>query len=93
MSARSSTRPYPGMTALALLACSLAGLPDAARAQAAQKWTCTAPALKNSGYEGGSTAYIHLEGFKRGGRYAVSRKGNVATGTTANGTAFTCRAS
>jgi hypothetical protein len=46
-------------------------------------------------YDGGSQAYIHLEGFSSGGQYPVTRNaaGTTATGTTANGTRFTCKAS
>jgi hypothetical protein len=46
----------------------------------------------NSRYTGGDTALIHLQGFSSGGNYPVTKSadGNVATGTTANGTAFQC---
>ncbi len=54
------------------------------------KWTCTAPGLKSASYDGGGVAYVHLQAFSKGGRYPVTRKGNVATGQTANGTTFTC---
>jgi hypothetical protein len=60
-------------------------------AQSGGNWTCSAPGLRVGEYVGGDSAYIHLEGFSSGGRYAVTRQGNTATGTTANGTRFTCR--
>ena len=55
-------------------------------------WGCTASGLVNSHYTGGDSALIHLQGFSSGGNYAVTKSadGNVATGTTANGTAFQC---
>lgn len=55
-------------------------------------WTCSAPGLQNAHYTGGNTAQIHLQGFSSGGSYQVTKSadGNVATGTTANGTAFQC---
>jgi hypothetical protein len=49
--------------------------------------------IGNGQRHGGSTATIHLQGFSTGGTYAVTKKGNVATGTTANGTKCTCRLS
>ena len=58
-----------------------------------QSWTCTASGLQASEYKGGNSAYIHIVGFDTGGYYPVQKKGNVATGLTANGTKFTCRAS
>lgn len=59
---------------------------------AAETWRCSAPGLVSASYDGGSTAYVHLSGFSSGGNYAVVKKGKVATGTTQNGTTFTCRA-
>lgn len=56
-------------------------------------WTCSAPGLVSGSYDGGSSAYIHLQGFPSGGSYPVSRSGKTATGTTQNGTKFTCRLS
>lgn len=55
-------------------------------------WVCSASGLVNSHYTGGSTALIHLQGFSSGGNYPVTKSadGSVATGTTANGTAFQC---
>lgn len=67
------------------------GLAAPAHGQSSKPWKCTAPGLVNGSYSGGSTAYIHLSGFSTGGTYPVKRKGNVATGVTANGTKFTCR--
>ncbi len=58
-------------------------------AQAA--WACSAPGMISGSYDGGSSAYIHLQGFNSGGNYSVSRNGTTAKGTTANGTPFTCR--
>ncbi|MFT0859701.1 hypothetical protein [Ancylobacter sp. G4_0304] len=68
--------------------CLFSALPAA---HAAPSWTCEAPGLRTAKYDGGAKAYVHLDGFSRGGNYAVTRKGNVATGVTANGTSFTCR--
>lgn len=62
-----------------------------AEAQSGKQWKCSAPGLVSSSYTGGSTAYIHLSGFATGGTYPVTKKGNVATGVTANGTKFTCK--
>jgi hypothetical protein len=62
-----------------------------ASTQAHASWTCTAPNLVSASYDGGSSAYVHLQGFSSGGTYSVTKKGKVATGTTANGTKFTCR--
>lgn len=67
------------------------GLAEPAHAQSGKAWKCSAPGLVSGSYSGGSTAYIHLSGFSTGGTYPVTRKGNVATGVTANGTKFTCR--
>jgi len=58
-----------------------------------KSWKCSAPGLVSSSYDGGGSAYVHLQGFSSGGTYAVTKRGNVATGTTANGTKFTCRQS
>jgi len=54
-------------------------------------WTCSAAKLKNYSYSGGSKAMIHLRGYSTGGRYSV-RKVNAkkVTGTTKDGTKFTC---
>lgn len=57
-----------------------------------KKWTCSAPGMVSGSYDGGSHAYIHLSGFKSGGRYKVAVSGNTASGKTANGTRFTCKA-
>lgn len=78
----------------AVAACVVSLSPVVALAQSGQPqaWTCTASGLKASEYKGGSSAYIHLVGYDTGGYYAVEKKGNVATGVTANGTKFTCRA-
>jgi len=56
----------------------------------AEGWTCSAPGLVSGSYDGGSSAYIHLNGFPSGGTYPVQKNGKRATGTTKNGTKFTC---
>ncbi|WP_295845432.1 hypothetical protein [Tardiphaga sp.] len=56
----------------------------------AETWTCSAPGIISGNYDGGSMAYIHLTGYPDGGTYSVSKHGNKATGTTKNGTKFTC---
>jgi len=55
-------------------------------------WKCTAHGLVNSYYTGSDSAMIHLQGFSSGGSYKVTKnaQGTEATGTTANGTPFTC---
>jgi hypothetical protein len=75
-----------------LLTIAIALAPLTAVAQA-KSWKCSAPGLVSGSYAGGATAYIHLQGFSSGGTYSVTRKGNVATGVTANGTRFTCKQS
>ena len=57
-----------------------------------EAWACSASGLLNSHYTGGGTALIHLQGFNSGCNYPVTKSadGNVAMGTTANGTAFQC---
>ena len=80
---------------------SAVALADAAAAQgtkapaAPKSWKCTAPGLVNGSYDGGETAFIHLVGFTSGGNYAVTKdkSGKVVTGTTGNGTKFTCTGS
>ncbi len=79
------------MRAFAMIAAALLGALSPALAQPGGTWTCSAPGLVNGEYSGGDSAYIHLTGFSSGGRYAVNRQGNTATGVTANGTRFTCR--
>ena len=56
------------------------------------KWNCSAKGMVNSYYYGSDTAMIHLEGYSSGGNYKVTKnaQGTEATGTTANGTPFTC---
>jgi len=79
---------------LARILFSLAGatlIAGIATPAAAETWKCSAAGLADASYDGGSTAYIHLQGYGRGGTYSVKRKGKVATGTTKNGTRFTCR--
>ena len=53
-------------------------------------WTCTAAKFADGHYEGGTTAYIHLSPYSSGHDYPVTRKGKMATGTTADGTPFKC---
>ena len=55
-----------------------------------KKWACQAPNLVTANYTGGGYAYVHLSGFTTGGNYPVVKNGSIATGTTANGTKFTC---
>lgn len=57
-----------------------------------ESWKCSARGMISGSYDGGSSAYIHLQGFQSGGNYAVNKKGKVASGVTKNGTTFTCRA-
>ena len=57
------------------------------------KWTCTAPGIQNSSYDGSDFAFVHLLGFPNGRSYPVVKnsQGNEATGTTGNGTPFVCK--
>lgn len=59
----------------------------------AEAWKCSAKGLVTGTYDGGGTAYIHLQGFPNGSHYPVTRKGKTATGVTKNGTPFICKAS
>ena len=85
------------LAGLAMLAAMGLASPASAQGAAPAKktWKCSAPGMISGSYDGGSQAYIHLEGFSSGGQYAVTRNaaGTIATGTTANGTKFTCKAS
>jgi hypothetical protein len=75
------------MKMLAAAVFTLAYLPAAH----ADSWTCSAPGLVSGSYDGGPTAYIHLTGFPDGGTYSVQKSGNnKVSGTTKNGTKFTC---
>ena len=56
----------------------------------AQSWTCSAPGMQSGTYDGGAAAYIHLMGYPNGNAYPVVKKGKTASGTTSNGTKFTC---
>lgn len=78
---------------LRVIAGALATLVVLSSAADAAQWTCSAPGLRNFNYSGGDTAYIHLNGYNRGGHYKVTRTGNTAKGETADGTTFTCKAS
>ena len=62
----------------------------AATSAHAQAWTCSAPGIVSGSYDGGQTAYIHLTGFSSGNSYYVQKSGKKVTGTTGNGTKFTC---
>lgn len=55
-------------------------------------WKCSAQGLVNYSYNGSESAMIQLQGFSSGGYYKVTKnaQGTEATGTTANGTPFTC---
>jgi hypothetical protein len=77
---------WPALCGLAVVLCACAS------PGAGASWACSASGLVNSRYTGGDTALIHLQGFSSGGNYPVTKSadGNVATGTTANGTAFQC---
>lgn len=72
------------LTAIAISGCATTG--DGA------SWKCSAQGLVNAHYTGSGTAMIHLQGFSSGGSYTVTKnaQGTEATGTTANGTPFTC---
>ncbi len=56
-------------------------------------WSCNAEGLVNSNYDGSSRAYIHLQGYGSGGSYQVTlnESETEATGTTKDGTPFTCK--
>jgi hypothetical protein len=56
----------------------------------AQSWSCSASGIISGSYDGGSAAYIHLQEFPDGGTYPVQKQGKRATGTTKNGTKFSC---
>jgi hypothetical protein len=57
----------------------------------AATWTCSAAKLKNYSYSGGSSAMIHLSPYSKGGRYPVKKvNANKVSGTTKDGTKFTC---
>jgi hypothetical protein len=56
-----------------------------------QPWKCRGPGLKAFNYSGGDSAYVLLTGADTGGTYPVTKTGKIVTGTTSNGTKFTCR--
>ena len=60
------------------------GLLLASTSAYAQAWTCSAPGMISGSYDGGESAYIHLNGFPSGGTYPVRKQGKRATGTTKN---------
>lgn len=55
-------------------------------------WKCSANSILGARYDGGNSANIHLAPYSYGGNYVVTKSvdGKTATGTTANGTSFTC---
>ena len=55
-------------------------------------WQCEARGLVSANYDGTSYAYVHLQGYSQGARYKVELNEAMteATGTTGNGTPFTC---
>lgn len=57
----------------------------------AEDWSCSARGIVSGSYSGGSSAYIHLAGYNTGNDYPATRRGNVASGVTKDGTHFTCR--
>lgn len=76
---------------LALAGCTTTETDTTASAEPKAGWACTAPNLINSRYSGGSSAYIHLKGYGSGGRYRVTKETDSrVTGTTKDGTPFTC---
>ena len=76
-------------TAAVFAALVLSGAAQAAPAGVGA-WNCSVPGMVSGQYDGGSSAYIHLSAFSTGGHYSVQKSGKKATGTTANGTRFTC---
>jgi hypothetical protein len=71
--------------------CAVLALLLAASSAAQAGWSCNAKGLVSATYDGGDSAYVHLQGFGNGKYYLVERAGKVATGVTTNGTKFTCR--
>ena len=55
-------------------------------------WTCTAKDLVSARYDGSEYASVHLSGYQSGSSYKVTLNSarTEATGTTGNGTPFTC---
>jgi hypothetical protein len=86
-----SLRIVAATVIVSAIACSASVLAFAQKKS--KSWKSSAPGMVSGSYEGGDSAYIHLSGFRHGGSYAVTKRGNVASGTTANGTKFTCRLS
>ena len=83
----------PGLVAglFAVTACTTTEPDTTTAATAPAAWTCSAQNLVNSRYSGGSSAYIHLKGYGSGGRYRVTKQNDSrVTGTTKDGTPFTC---
>ncbi|MGB9495225.1 MAG: hypothetical protein WCA83_10535 [Azonexus sp.] len=76
---------FLALAAIALASCATTG--------DGSKWTCTAPGIMNSSYDGSGFAFVQLQGFANGHSYEVVKnsQGNEATGTTANGTRFVCK--
>ena len=78
---------------IALLATSIAmAISGCASPGDGATWTCSATGLVSAKYDGSEYANVHLQGFSSGGNYKVklNEQRTEATGTTANGTPFTC---
>lgn len=56
-------------------------------------WACSAKDLVSARYDGTEFAFVHLSGFQSGAQYKVRLNDarTEATGTTGNGTPFTCK--
>jgi hypothetical protein len=78
---------------IALLATSIAlAISGCASPGDGATWTCSATGLVSGRYDGSEYANVQLQGFSRGSDYKVklNEQRTEATGTTANGTPFTC---
>jgi hypothetical protein len=75
-----------------LLVLTIATISGCATTGDGASWRCSAQGLVNSYYTGSDSAMIHLQGFPSGGNYKVTKNAQdtEASGTTANGTPFTC---
>jgi hypothetical protein len=75
----------------AVIGCTAAIITASTAPATAASWTCSAAKLKNYSYSGGTSAMIHLSPYSSGGRYPVKKvNANKVTGTTKDGTKFTC---
>jgi hypothetical protein len=56
------------------------------------EWKCDADDIEDFNFNGGDYAYIHLSSYSSGDDYSVTfnETKTVATGTTGDGTPFTC---